>query len=195
MPVLGTLRCRFSDFPKFRNARLFIILFVRNFVNKLAFPKNYRVAPVRFGSVTVWEWNGSSSSGFRFLCFSTISQRTVPVPVSVPGKRFGGSGSAFGSCENGSDGSGFWFRFGSWATLKLESNKINANSLCTKFLENASGHGHPRHESWTSAPNSDFSCGPSDGEKLFDPGAFKRKGQECLQEIRTEKFIILFLLP
>ena len=50
-----------------------------------------------------------------FLCFSTISQR---------GRfrfrfRFleNGSGGAFGSWENGSDGSGFRFRFGSWATL------------------------------------------------------------------------------
>ena len=25
-----------------------------------------RVAPVQFGSVTVWGWNGSSGSGFRF---------------------------------------------------------------------------------------------------------------------------------
>ena len=28
-----------------------------------------RVAPVRFGSVTVWGWNGSSGSGFRFRRF------------------------------------------------------------------------------------------------------------------------------
>ena len=52
----------------------------------------------RFGSVAVWGWNGSSGSGFRFrrfLCkkgflyFSTVQQeRTVPVSVSVPGKRF-----------------------------------------------------------------------------------------------------------
>ena len=52
----------------------------------------------RFGSVTVWGWNGSSGSCSRFrrflckrvfLCFSTVSQeRTVPVPVSVRGKRF-----------------------------------------------------------------------------------------------------------
>ena len=57
-----------------------------------------REAPVRFGSVTVWGWNGSSGSGFRFrrflckkgfLCFSRVQQGgTVPVPVSVPGKRF-----------------------------------------------------------------------------------------------------------
>ena len=33
----------------------------------------------------------------------------------------GGSGSAFGSCKNGSDGSGFRFRFGSWATLNSYS--------------------------------------------------------------------------
>ena len=29
----------------------------------------YRVAPVRFDSVTVWEWKGSSGSGFRFRRF------------------------------------------------------------------------------------------------------------------------------
>ena len=44
----------------------------------------------------------------------SLAERTVPVPVSVPGKNgSGGSGSAFGSWENGSDGSGFRFRFGS----------------------------------------------------------------------------------
>ena len=41
-----------------------------------------REAPVRFGSVTIWGWNGSSGSSFRFrfgssakgafLCFSTV---------------------------------------------------------------------------------------------------------------------------
>ena len=54
------------------------------------------MAPVRFGSVTVRLWNGSSGSGFRFRrfhwrrvfqCFSTDYQRgTVPVPLLVPGK-------------------------------------------------------------------------------------------------------------
>ena len=29
----------------------------------------YREAPVRFDSVTVWEGNGSSGSGFRFSVF------------------------------------------------------------------------------------------------------------------------------
>ena len=57
-----------------------------------------REAPVRFGSVTVWGRNGSCSSGFRFqgfLCEKDFSvfqcssqERTVPVPVSVPEKRF-----------------------------------------------------------------------------------------------------------
>ena len=68
------------------------------------------MAPVRFGSVTVWGWNGSSGSGFRFwrfLCrgLSLVfqwgltessgsgsgfgSRKTVPavpVPLSVPGQ-------------------------------------------------------------------------------------------------------------
>ena len=44
------------------------------------------------------------------MCFSTVfTERTVP--VAVPGNGSGGSSSAFGSCENGSDGSGFRFRF------------------------------------------------------------------------------------
>ena len=57
-----------------------------------------REAPVRFGSVTVWEGtvqavpvlgSGGSSAKRVFLCFSRVYQeRTVPVPVSVPGKRF-----------------------------------------------------------------------------------------------------------
>ena len=54
----------------------------------------FRVAPVRFGSVAVWGWKGSTGSGFRsggsstkrvFLCFTTLlKERTVPVPFSVP---------------------------------------------------------------------------------------------------------------
>ena len=57
-----------------------------------------RVAPFRFGSVTVWGWNGSTGSGFRFrrfLCkqgFSafqySLTAKDGSVPVSVPGKRF-----------------------------------------------------------------------------------------------------------
>ena len=57
-----------------------------------------RVAPVRFGSVTVRAWDGSSGSGFRFqrlfwgkdflfqYCFNRKGR--LPVPVSVPEKRF-----------------------------------------------------------------------------------------------------------
>ena len=92
-------------------------------------PPPPREAPVRFGSVTVWGWKGSSGSGFRFwrfLCKRGLSVfqysltregrfqfrfavpgkavPTVPVPLSV-------------SRKNGSDSSGFRFRFGSWATL------------------------------------------------------------------------------
>ena len=80
--------------------------------------------------------------------------------------------------------------------LVIRGQKINANFFCTKFFENPSGHGRPRRKSWTSAPKSAFSCGPGDGEKLFDPGASGRKGQECPRKIRTEKFMfILFFLP
>ena len=49
----------------------------------------------------------------------SLTERTVP--VSVPGH---GSGSTFGSWENGSDGSGFRFRFGSWATLGRGKNAM-----------------------------------------------------------------------
>ena len=57
--------------------------------------------------------------------------------------------------------------------------------------------------SWTSASKmvdvrikSVFPCGHGDGEKLFDPRASGRKGQECLQEIRTKKFMfMLFFFP
>ena len=74
--------------------------------------------------------------------------------------------------------------------------KINANFFCTKFFENASGHGRPRRKSWTSAPKSAFFCGAGDGEKLFDPGSSGRKGQECPREIQTKKFMfMLFFLP
>ena len=45
-------------------------------------------------------------------------------------------------------------------------------------------------------PKSAFSCGPGGGEKLFDPWAFGRKGQECPREIRTKKFrFMLFFFP
>ena len=74
--------------------------------------------------------------------------------------------------------------------------KINANFFCTNFFNNPSGHGRPRRKSWTSAPKSAFSCGPGGGEKLFDPWASGRKGQECLREIRTKKFMfMLCFLP
>ena len=45
----------------------------------------------------------------------------------------------------------------------------------------------------TSAPKSAFSCGPGGGEKLFDPGASGRKGQECPREIRTKMFMFMLL--
>ena len=74
--------------------------------------------------------------------------------------------------------------------------KINANFFCTKFFDNPSGHGRPHQKSWTSVPKSAFSCGPSGGEKLFDPWAFGREGQECPREIRTKKFMfMLFFFP
>ena len=45
------------------------------------------------------------------------------------------------------------------------------------------------------APKSALFCGPGDGEKLFDPGASRRKGQQCPQEIWTKTFMfMLFFL-
>ena len=65
-----------------------------------------------------------------------------------------------------------------------------AVSFCTCAAPTkASGHGRPHQKSWTSAPKSAFSCGPAGGEKIFDPRAFGRKGQERLQQIRTKKFM------
>ena len=56
-------------------------------------------------------------------------------------------------------------------------------------------HGRLRQKSWTSAPKSAFFCGRGDGEKLFDPGASGRKGQECPREIRAKMFMfMLFFL-
>ena len=71
--------------------------------------------------------------------------------------------------------------------------KINANFFCIKFFENPSGHRRPHRKSWTSAPKSGFSCGPADGEKLFDPWASRRKGRECPHEMRTKKFMFMFV--
>ena len=55
-----------------------------------------RAAPVWFGSDTVWAWNGSGGSGFRFRrflwgrvffgAFHCKTLPTVPVTISVPGK-------------------------------------------------------------------------------------------------------------
>ena len=70
---------------------------------------------VRFG----YMFSGSCKEGV-FLSFSTISQRgRFQFRFRFLENGSGGSGSAFGSCENGSDGSGFRSRFGSWATLNL----------------------------------------------------------------------------
>ena len=78
----------------------------------------------------------------------------------------------------------------------IRGQKINANFFCTKFFENPSGHERPRRKSWTSAPKSVFSCGSGDGEKLFDPWASGRKGQEYPQKIWTKKFMfMLYFLP
>ena len=46
------------------------------------------------------------------------------------------------------------------------------------------------------AKNRGFSCRPGKGEKLFNPCASGRKGQECPREIRSKKFkFVSFFLP
>ena len=82
------------------------------------------------------------------------------------------------------------------AALKLLWAKINAKFFLHKVFDSPSGHGRPRRKLRTSAPKSAFSCGPGGGEKLFDPWASGRKGQECPREIRTKKFMfMLFFFP
>ena len=78
---------------------------------------------LRFGdgtvpAVPVFGSGGSSKEGGFCVVQYSLTERTVP--VLVPGISeigSGGSGSAFGSWENGSDGSGLRFRFGSWTAL------------------------------------------------------------------------------
>ena len=95
------------------------------------------------------------------------------------------------SQRRGPDFHANWFK-----NLLIRGQKIKANFVCTKFFDNPSGHGRGRRKSWTSAPKSAFSCGPGGGEKLFDPGASRRKGQESPREIRTKKFMfMLFFFP
>ena len=64
----------------------------------------------------LWVRQGQKILG-NFEVFLDKNQKTKEKKDRVENGS-GGSGSAFGSCENGSDGSGFRFRFGSWATLK-----------------------------------------------------------------------------
>ena len=54
----------------------------------------YRETPVRFGSVAVWGWNGSSGSGFQFRRFLYKKGFSV-FQYNLTGKD--GSGSGFGS--------------------------------------------------------------------------------------------------
>ena len=103
------------------------------------------------GSVTVWGWKGSIGSDFRFRRF--LYKRGFSVFQYIfEGKD--GSGSGFGSWktvpavpvlllvsgQNGSDGSGFRFRFGSWATVKIFSQKEDKSG---RFLKNRKIPNHP----------------------------------------------------
>ena len=83
------------------------------------------MAPVRFGSVTVWVWNGSGGSGFRigrflwgrgFSVFQCLKRERYgsssgpAVPALVPGKTVPAV-PVSGSC--------CWF----WAFLKRQSDQ------------------------------------------------------------------------
>ena len=61
-------------------------------------------------------------------------------------------------------------------------------------LRTPPGRGRLCRESRTSAPRRSVSRGPGDGEKLLDPWASWRRGQECAWEIQTEKcmFMLFF---
>ena len=68
-----------------------------------AVPVSVPAVPLRRGFLSVSvQFHREDGSGSGFGSWKTVP--AVPVPRSVPG-------------ENGSDGSGFRFRFGSWATL------------------------------------------------------------------------------
>ena len=108
-PSRGSLHNRPQGALKFGNVRPECCTEFSRLTPRI-FSGYFREAPVRFGSVTVWGWNGSSGSGFRFrrfLCkkgFSVFqcifkgkdgsgsgfgSWKTVPavpVPLSVSGK-------------------------------------------------------------------------------------------------------------
>ena len=64
----------------------------------------------------------------------------------------------------------------------------STQTFFVQFFDNPSGHGRPRRKSWTSAPESAFSCGQRwRGETFWPLGIPGRKGQECPREIRTKK--------
>ena len=64
----------------------------------------------------------------------------------------------------------------------FRGQRISANLFCAKFFENHSGHGRLHRKSWMRTPKSVLSCGPNDGEKLFELWAFRRKDQEFPQD-------------
>ena len=97
----------------------------------------FRVVPVRFGYGL--EWFGSSGSCFWFrwfrwreesffLCFRTVQQK---------GKfqENGSGGSGVGSWENGSDGSGFRFPFGSCAKKIIFLQELMCDTLISRAAQ------------------------------------------------------------
>ena len=74
-------------------------------------------------------------------------------------------------------------RFSEFEGIVSRAHKINALSF--------SSHGCLRGQSWMSSTRHALSSSSGDGEKLFDPRASGRQGQECPQEIRTKIFLRL----
>ena len=97
--------------PREMNSKMVVVVVGPsiNSENRISYSENHREVPVRFGSVTVWEGNGSSGSGFRFWRFLCKKGLSV-FQFSLTGKD--GSSSSFGSWTTVPGGSGSASGFG-----------------------------------------------------------------------------------
>ena len=91
-----------------------------------------RVAPVelRFVLTTVRAvpaFSPDGSYGRRVaMCFLTmLKEGTVPIPTAVAEKRFWQFWFCFRFWKNGSEGSGFQFRFGSWVPVSSSGSGVS----------------------------------------------------------------------
>ena len=85
----------------------------------------FQGAPVRFGSVTVWGWNGSSGSGLRFRRF--LCRKGV-FCVSVQFNRKGRFQFRFRFLEDGSGG--FSSAFGSFENQEPRKGGLSKGGFC-----------------------------------------------------------------